>query len=161
MATMLTVALASGYTMHIHDGVVLLGSRSFIEDTRTALELLYQRDPGAHTFVTTSLDVIAEGRISRVYPGLPLNVMTESARSRAPGPMWYASNLAHEAYHVYLHDRPAPDGPSWRGLEAERACLTYQHAVASRLGADYALLHHIEHGLERRYWEVSPAAQTW
>jgi hypothetical protein len=145
----------------VHDGVVLVGSAAFVQETRDALTLLFVRDPEAHAFVVGSLDAVVSGRISRVYPTTPLDVTTMSARTRAAGTTWYASSLAHEAYHVYQYDEYVRARTPWQGREAERQCLVFQYGVAQRLGATASALDHINYGLNLRYWDVQPVAQTW
>ena len=160
-AAVLVALPALDVTIGVHDGVVLVGSAAFIQETRDALSLLAAQDPEAHAFVVGSLDAVVSGRISRVYPASPLNVTTISARTRGAGTIWYASVLAHEADHVYQHYAYSATESLWQGPEAERQSLVFQHRVAQRLGAKPSVLDHINYGLNLRYWEVKPAAQTW
>jgi hypothetical protein len=142
-----------------HNGLLLIGPASFIEETQGALDLLAERDPEAYVFVRQTLAVVVQARTSRVYP-FP-NVTTVSERVRKSGPEWYASSLAHEAYHIYLYHQSAATATPWQGSEAERVSLSFQYTVASRLGAKDATLRHLDDALALRYWEVMPSEQSW
>ena len=161
VATVYTGLLVSWPFLACQDGVILLGSKSFLEATKSALRLLQHQDAEAYEFVTEHLDVIVAGPSSRVYPELPLAICTIGSRARQAGETWYASCLAHEAYHVYLRDHPSGRLTPWRGEDAEERCVAYQRYVILRIGGSPALRQYLDGTVRLRYWEVHPLKQDW
>ena len=149
--------LVLGVRFAVEDGVVILGPQSFVEETENVLRLLKEQDPAAHGLITRHLDVIASGPRSRVYAAPVVSFCTIAPRTRQAGTAWYASTLAHEAYHVFLQS----SGYRWQGSEAEQACLGYQRDVARIVGANADLLQHLDGALALRYWETQPSTQDW
>lgn len=157
MGIALVVAFGSWWVSP-YEELFLVGSKQFREDTKAALRLLQARNQRAYAFTTGRIDLVIEWPNSRVYPELPLTVVTIGRKVRSAGPVWYASHLAHEAYHVYERNQTQGE---WQGELPERRAVDYQRAIARNMGANDALLRYLVSTKASRYWEQPPFAQHW
>lgn len=112
---------------------------AFISATTDALHLLEK----SQNFLTAKpyIGIIQEGDHSGMSawltpPTYSVNKTTWSAEN-----LWYASTIAHDAYHSYLYHKYLEQHPGetsvpadvWTGKQAEIDCMTYQKKVLDEI----------------------------
>ena len=159
LAVTTTALLAIGASdwIAIQDGIVICGSPCFVDQTTAALAYIGTRCPEHLTFISTYLDLILPGTASRVDVGLPVSICTVAPGTRHAGITWYASCLAHEAYHVYLQR----SGLASSCPHAEILCLRFQRRVATQIRAPSQEIQYLSQAASLRYWEVPESEQNW
>jgi hypothetical protein len=101
--------------------------------------------------ISAHLRSIRQGRRSGVKAWTETPVFTVGAATWNHSPLWYASAIAHDAYHAKLyrdaqsHDpEKEPGVDTWTGKAAERVCLDFQRRVLVALNADQTIVDHVE-----------------
>jgi hypothetical protein len=130
------------------DGIEVRGDLSFRARTREALGLL--RETAAISLVQAHVRVIRQGKRSgmRAWGNEPTFVAGRATWQHSA--LWYASAIAHDAYHAKLYDTATktnggrePSADQWTGVEAERKCLDFQYTVLRALNSDANTLRYV------------------
>jgi hypothetical protein len=81
----------------------------------------------------------------------PRPTFTVGAPTWRHSAIWYASAIAHDAYHAELYGAAKknaggkePCAAVWTGPEAEKRCLAFQRDVIAALGGDENMLAYID-----------------
>jgi hypothetical protein len=130
-------------------GMDIWGNSEFRRCTRAALRLL---EPLVeYKIIDGHLGSIRQGKRSGVTAWAERPVFTVAAPTWKHSSIWYASAIAHDAYHPKLYrdakgnnPRKEPPVNAWSGKAAERACLLFQRQVLVSLGADKSIIEYVE-----------------
>lgn len=149
-----TVAPAS-YPSAAGAGPAIVGSEAFQRKVQQALDLLKTRAPASWEIVRANLLVIREAAASGAY-------VTERRYDIGPvtaasDPIWLASTIVHDAYHVQLYR----EGKPYMGAEGEAAALAKQREALVALGAPAYMIAHLDNVMATRYWEVPYTQRNW
>lgn len=121
--------------------IEVLGSREFIAQVTTALDLLRNQAPEEYELIRGNVGRIRQGQHSGMaaYEEPPTYEMND--RTAFYSLTWCASTIAHDAYHSKLyHDyktsfgEPVPEDV-WTGQQAELECMEFQAEVLRKIGA--------------------------
>jgi hypothetical protein len=124
--------------------LTISGTPEFVFRTNGALTLL-QRS-GDLPLIERHIHTIREARKSGIVVyGEPVFLVGQ--RTWQAPLVWYASAIAHDAYHVVLYRTAKQRSWSWlfrpgawSGRDAERKCLTFQLQVLQKLEAPLGML---------------------
>jgi hypothetical protein len=121
--------------------IEILGDGAFRARTVEALELLLSNS--TFQIVREHVSRIQQGKRSGMKARAKEPTFIVGKRTWQHSVLWYASAIAHDAYHakLYHESRHAnggnePDPDSWTGTEAEKKCLAFQRQVLIALDAD-------------------------
>jgi hypothetical protein len=123
------------------EGLEVTGSPEFITKTKEAL------DPLKHTkcfkVVKQYVAIIKESETSGMEATLEKPTYGVGKRTWQAGAVWYASTIAHDAFHSKLyHDAKdklkgkEPPDAVWTGKEAEKKCLRFQADALRQMHAE-------------------------
>jgi hypothetical protein len=143
-----------------YGNIVIVGDKNFIVQTQKALALLKEKDHKAYFFSQTYLSRIVLSKNSGVKPWQQLPTYEVGQLTAYYGLEWYASTIAHEAFHSKLYFDYLNKNPDsgripetiWSGQEAELKSLNYQYRVLKKLGATLAMLRYLHSVSESEYW---------
>lgn len=121
----------------------LIGSKTFIEKTREALNLLKEKDYFGYKVVIKYLGAIVENKTNIDYSYFDAYKEVPTAFIRNTTYMhnkeWYAAALVHEAYHGKLFSDTVLENKNpeniYNGYHAEMYCLTQQIECLKKVGA--------------------------
>jgi hypothetical protein len=134
---------------HVVHGIEIRGGPEFLLRTEEALALLHAAPQFA--VIRGHLKIIRQGTRSgmKAWAKRPTFVVGKATWRHSP--LWYASAIAHDAYHAKLYcdakgddDHTEPDADAWTGAEAEKKCLAFQQQVLLALNADETMMRYIE-----------------
>ena len=130
-------------------GFEVCGDSDFRRRTREALALLQPLPE--FELISVHLRGIRQGRRSGVEAWRERPVFTVGAATWNHSPLWYASVIAHDAYHAKLYGDAKRQDPEkepgltrWTGQAAETVCLDFQRRVLVALNAGKAIIDHVE-----------------
>lgn len=132
-----------------YQSIIITGSPEFISKTKAALKILEQTPE--FYIVQSSLGAIKSTKHSgvNVCPDIPVYMVGE-ATSQSPL-LWYASTIAHDAYHSFLyhHEKERLGGKepafeSWMGKEAEKSCLVFQLGVLQKFTHEECMIGYLQ-----------------
>ena len=133
------------------DGMAIEGDERFIAQTKRALGLLKTKSNSVYkNMVLPYIKKIKAHRTSgmNVFAKVPTY---EVGKRTAFSPLkWYASTIAHDAYHskLYFDYRSKHKGRVPRQVfaspKAERKCIKFQIKVAEKIGASAADIKYLE-----------------
>lgn len=124
-------------------GIGVRGDPAFVAQTRAALVLLQAHAPEAVEIVRRGIGTIAAAERSGLDPFTRGRrpVFQVGPRTASASPTWYASAIAHDAFHAVLYleaaqrgGRPVPDD-AWTGPGPERQAIAFQLGVLRAVGA--------------------------
>lgn len=125
------------------------GRAAFLRRTEEALILLKACPQFA--LIQSKLAVIRQGKRSGMKAWVKKPTFIVGRRTWQHSPLWYASAIAHDAFHAKLYldakcENAAvePDADVWTGAEAEKKCLAFQRQVLIALNADCKTIAYIE-----------------
>jgi hypothetical protein len=126
----------------------IVGSSSFREQVKKALDLLKLRAPSAYTIALTYVGRIEQAPHSgmRADTNPPTFLMSDATAMYSV--TWAAATIAHDSYHSKLYyDYQAThpgDVPAnvWNGIQAEVKCMTHQLTVMQLIGSSRLELNH-------------------
>lgn len=151
----------AGHRSH-HIEPAIAGPPGFQVNTHEALAVLSLRAPEFHELVARNVRQIRPG--SRTKFNVVQRVADISEHEVNSPSEWYAAVLVHEAFHgeLYLDHwwrrlMPISNKPkSWKGQEAEVACLNYQADALLALGYDPLIAERVRQAWEgNAYWLAS------
>lgn len=132
----------------IHHGIEVRGDVDFERRTDEALSLL--RPLRQFAIIRQNLFVIRQARRSGMKAWLAKPTFMVGRPTWSHSALWYASAIAHDAYHSKLyrdaHKRGGGQAPrigTWTGMEAEKKCLSFQRRVLIALDADAKLIDYV------------------
>lgn len=136
-------------------GPVIEGSATFQQRVNAALDLLRSRAPASWEIVRNNLKRIRESSASAalVWEGTFLVGPTTAASD----PMWFASTIVHDSYHVQQYR----EGRTYVGEAAEREALAKQREALVQMGAPGYMISHVDSVASTRYWETSFSNRPW
>jgi len=127
------------------DGIVIEGNKKFLIQTRKALSLLKKSVPLLYRrIILTGIKKIKLHKTSGMNLFAKIPTYEVSERTAFSSLKWYASTIAHEAYHskLYFDYKNKHKGQVPRKVfasaEAELQCIKFQTKVAKRIGAPAA-----------------------
>lgn len=131
------------------EGIKIRGGFEFLRRTREALALL--RLTSGFVEIQNNIGLIRQGRRSGMKAWAKEPVFVVGKRTWNHSALWYASAIAHDAYHGKLYAEAKktsrglePDADSWTGTEAEKKCLGFQRQVLVELRADSKIISYID-----------------
>lgn len=136
-------------------GPAVVGSDAFRSKVQQALALLQARAPASWEIVRANLRVIREAAASGAY--VAEGRYDIGPATAASDPVWLASTIVHDAYHVQLYR----EGRPFMGAEAEAAALAKQREALVVLGAPSYMIAHLDNVMATRYWEVPYFQRNW
>lgn len=150
-----------------HYGIIISGGPPFVENTILALNLLPPVEE--FTLVSKYIRRIQQSKRSgmRAYSKIPTYEVGE--KTYAASTEWYASTIAHDAYHSYLFhiakqntkDIYPPDD-TWTGKEAEKLCLYFQLNVLRQITDNKNLIKYLEEfQADPNYQNIPYKARDW
>src|SRR5207245_4089030 len=102
-------------------------------------------------FIQAQLGVIRKRRRCDIRAGAKKPTFVVGNRNWQHSVLWYASAIAHDAYHSKLYHETQnslggkePDANAWTGTDAERKCLAFQRKVMVELNADPKTIAYLE-----------------
>jgi hypothetical protein len=132
-------------TTHQYEGIDIVGSNAFIATTRNALEVL--KTTRCFETIRSNLQVIEEGSRSGVYPHVEGAKFIVGYRTWTSHLIWYASGIAHEAYHNVIYRSPKTwrwiRPAFWNRKQDERECLEFQLGVLGELNAPNVMVEYV------------------
>jgi hypothetical protein len=134
-------------------GMEIRGGREFQRRTGEALALL--QSLSEFEMIHAHLAIIRQGTRSGITAWAERPVFTVGAPTWNHSALWYASAIAHDAYHAKLYrdakqrqpDRK-PRVSAWSGNAAERICLAFQRDVLLSLNANKTIIEYLETHLQ-------------
>jgi hypothetical protein len=131
------------------DHIQIRGSRAFINLTRVALECLRSTQCGAE--IWQLLTIIRKARRSGVQAHQAVPVISVGITVWTSPMIWYASGIAHEAFHIKLYREAKaragghePEITAWAGVAGEKKCLEFQLRVLEELRAEAHFLEYVK-----------------
>lgn len=136
-------------------GPVIEGSATFQQRVNAALDLLRSRAPASWEIVRNNLKRIRESSASAalVWEG----TFVVGPTTAASDPMWFASTIVHDSYHVQQYR----EGRTYVGEAAEREALAKQREALVQMGAPGYMISHVDSVASTRYWETSFSNRPW
>jgi len=129
------------YPSETVEGLDLTGSPEFIAKTREALDQLKRTK--CFKVVKQYVAIIKESETSGMEAYLARPSYGVGKRTWQAGAVWYASTIAHDAFHSKLyHDAKdklkgkEPPETAWTGKEAEKKCLRFQADALRQMRAE-------------------------
>jgi hypothetical protein len=123
------------------EGLEVTGSPEFIVKTKEALDSL--KHAKCFKVVKQYIAVIKESETSGMEAWLVKPSYGVGKRTWQAGAVWYASTIAHDAFHSKLyHDAKdklkgkEPSDTAWTGKEAEKKCLRFQADALRQMRAE-------------------------
>ncbi len=123
-------------------GIEIVGPPVFITKTEQALDLLFKNTKsfkfyGCSPYLEKILhDESPTGMRAQLEN---TTFVVDEATFESPL-LWYASTIAHDAYHSYLYQQGQEQGKTgdaltstWKGTDAEKQCLTFQIQTLNEL----------------------------
>jgi hypothetical protein len=133
-------------------GIQLVGNAAFRARSLEALQLLSSRS--YFEVVQQHIAFIKQGARTgmRAWAKPPAFVVGKATWQHSV--LWYASAIAHDAYHSKLYHEAKTGGSepppgTWTGAAAEKQCLLFQRQVLIALDADPMMIAYIEELLEK------------
>jgi len=125
-----------------YGGIKIVGDADFITHTRSALELLEQRDSAAFNKIQAYVGVIEQGKHSGMWVWETPPRYEVGNATAFSSITWYASTIAHDATHSELYTQyqrafPGVSVPEevFGGVKVEIFCNAYQLETLKRIGA--------------------------
>jgi hypothetical protein len=148
-------------------GIEVRGNIEFLHCTREALTLL--QPLAQFGVIERHLRVIRQGTRSGMKAWADKPTFVAGKATWRHSPLWYASAIAHDAYHAKLyfdakgdHGGTEPEADAWTGAKAERECLAFQQQVLLALNADETIIHYIENcALNPTYQGRNKGWRSW
>ena len=146
------------------EGIEVQGSREFVLRTQQSLQLLQSTPQFA--VVRPYFGAIRQGKRSGmdVYADPPTYEVGFPTWSHSA--LWYASTIAHDAYHSKLyhdykkgHPSGEPPGEVWTGKEAERVCMNFQREVLVELKAGNELILYLDQLIKNPTYQGDPQSE--
>jgi hypothetical protein len=126
----------------LYGNIKIKGNPEFISQTRSALSLLEQKDPGAYQKIQTYVGIIEQGKHSGMWAWEKPPRYEVGDQTAFYSVTWYASTIAHDATHSELYAKYKAAHPgefvpdnAYGGVEIERFCNGYQLQVLKQIGA--------------------------
>jgi hypothetical protein len=130
------------------------------DQTERALDLLHQLAPGSYAVVDRYVGVIEcyEGGDGMDVGASPPRYRVGSP-TRNSGVVWFASTIAHDAFHSKQFQdaraanpgRPVPTA-AYMGRDAEAGALGFQREALVQLGAPQLWLDYVDQVIDTEYW---------
>jgi hypothetical protein len=133
----------------IVNSIEIRGGNDFILHTKAALNLL--RPMPFFIEIQRYIGVIKQAKRSgmKAYAGKPTFKVGKPTWQHSA--FWYASSMAHDAYHSKLYREAKsknngrrPDADCWTGTQAEKKCLAFQLLVLKELNADETMTAYVK-----------------
>lgn len=140
------------------------GNKDFIDNTGEALNLL--KGLPELDFIEEHIKLIKQAESSGMDAKNKIPT-SEIGNTYLEDPAWYASFLAHEAYHSYLYKEGIKKGilddSNWVGRQAEIKCLKFQLAVIKKITKDKSLIGEVRNLLNNpgNYFEIEKDYRDW
>ncbi len=133
----------------ITEDIEIRGNPEFRFCTQKAIDRL--RSIPQFELILNHVAVIRQGRRSGMKAWAEKPTFTVGAATWRHSVIWYASAIAHDAYHAKLYfdakggsHAKEPDNDAWTGVEAEKSCLAFQRQVLLELNADEKIIAYID-----------------
>lgn len=133
----------------ISSGIKIRGNAEFRLRTQQALALL--RPLGEFEIIQANLGGIRQGKHSGMKAWVKPPTFIVGKPTWNHSALWYASAIAHDAYHAALYSDARklcpgqePGADSWTGAAAEKRCLAFQRQVLCALNADERIINYVD-----------------
>ncbi len=131
------------------DGIEIRGRPEFLLQSKQSLELL--KPMAQFKVIQANIAIIRQGNRSGMRAWTENPTFIVGRRTWEHSVLWYASAIAHDAYHSKLYREAKnamggaePEADAWTGVAAEKQCLAFQREVMLDLNADPETIAYLE-----------------
>jgi hypothetical protein len=154
-------AAPAGHSALSSPSIQITGDKNFITKTKAALKLLQEKAPDAYKITVTYIGRIQQHNFSGMAAYETPPTYKVGASTVNASLTWYASTIAHDAYHsklyhdyVYTYKEAVPN-EVWTGMDAEMKCLEIQIQALESMGASASEIEYARSLRGKNWWDLN------